>query len=323
MRTQLSKNVNLKKIKREEDQKSNIKDVPFCVKSVLYILTTLLSISAFIPLLLTFMVSITDNDTLIANGYSLAPEKFSLEAYRYIIEHGQQIFNAYGVTISVTVLGTILGVFIMSMVAYVLSRNSFPWKSQFTFVFYFTMLFSGGLVPSYIVNTQLLHLKDTFTVLVLPSCIYVSHLLILRTYMRTNVPEEVIESAKMDGAGDFLCYYKIVMPMAVPALMTITLFVAVCYWNDWNTGLLYILRRNDLVSIQLYLKRIENELQSYWNANLTSGMNMNDLEKARESLPLESMKMAIVMITVLPILIAYPFFQQFFVKGITVGAVKG
>ena len=323
MKAELSKSMNLKKIKKIEEQKSNIADVPFAVKGVLYVLTTLLSVSAFIPLLLTFMVSIADNDTLLANGYSLMPEKFSIEAYKYIAQHGQQILNAYGVTISVTVLGTILAMFLMSMVAYVLSRNSFPWKNQFTFIFYFTMLFSGGMVPSYIVNTQLLHLKDTFTALVLPGCIFVSHLLILRTYMRTNIPEEVTESAKMDGAGDFLCYYKIVMPMAVPVLMTITLFVAVSYWNDWNTGLLYILRRNDLVSIQLYLKRIENELQTYWNSNLTSGMNMNDLENARQSLPLESMKMAIVMITVLPILIAYPFFQQYFVKGITVGAVKG
>lgn len=319
---QTNKRVNIKAIQKNEDRKSNITDVPIFVKAMIYTVTGLLTISAAIPMLISFAVSITDNETLLLNGYSLYPEKLSLEAYRYIAQDGLVIWRAYAITIFVTVAGTLLGLAMMSMFSYVISRNSFPWKSQFTFFVYFTMLFSGGMVPTYMVVTQVFSLRDTLGALILPSCVSVMYILIMRTFMNTSIPNEVVESAKIDGAGDFLCYRKIVLPMALPTVMTVALFMSVSYWNDWYHGFLYIFKNHKIIPIQLLLKRIENDIQFFANEAAT-GMDAVEAEEFRKSLPTESFKMALVVVVVLPILAAFPAFQRFFVKGMTIGAVKG
>lgn len=309
-----------KRLKREADLQPSVADVPVFVKILGYIITTLVSITTVVPLLLTVSVSFTDDKSLALNGYKLIPEKFSLEAYRYIINNGSQIWQSYGVTIFITVVGTVIGLVCMSLFAYAVTRNSFPWGTQFVFVVFFCMLFSGGMVPTYMVVSNVLHLRDTIWALILPGCISGMYIMILKTYMRTSIPPAVVESAKIDGAGEYRCFFTIVLPMAVPVLATIALFLAINFWNGWYHAFLYVVKNQKIVPIQLLLKRFENNIEYLANSN---NLNFQETEQLRDALPVESAKMALVVMVALPILIAFPFFQRFFVKGITVGAVKG
>lgn len=302
-------------------KKSLTDDMPLAFKCLALFLTTLLSVACVVPFLLTVSISFTEETALRMHGYGLIPAEFSTEAYQYILKNGAQIVRSYGVTIFVTVFGTILGIILMTMLAYSLSRPHFPWKRQFTFVVFFTMLFSGGMLSSYIIITGVYHLRDTIWALILPSCCTPMYILILRTYMSTSIPPAVIESAKIDGAREFTCYWRIVLPMAVPSIATISLFLAVNYWNNWNNAFLYILMRTDLMPIQLLLKRIENEIQ--FLANNVEGLSAMEAAAIQDTIPGETVKMALVVLVVVPIMVAFPFFQRFFVKGITVGAVKG
>lgn len=296
-------------------------DMPFFIKIISYLGTSLLALFCIIPLWLTLSISFTEEKTLGYYGYKFIPKVFSLDAYEYVVKNGSQIWHSYGVTLIVTVTGVVVGVLLMSMFAYAVTRSSFPWKNTFSFFVYFTMLFHGGIVASYIVNTTLYHLRDTIWILIITGCVSAYNIMIMRTYMRTAIPEEVIESAKIDGAGEFMCYYKFALPMAVPMLATIALFMTVAYWNNWNTALLYIIKRNDLIPIQLLLKRIENNME--FLAKSESTMSSMDYNEMADEFPTESFRMALTMMVAMPMIIAYPFFQKFFVKGVTVGAVKG
>lgn len=306
------------KTKKDLEHNKFLNDMPIAVKIVSYFFTTLLAVMCILPIWLTVSISVTDEKILGQYGYSFIPRAFSFEAYEYVIKNGSQIWHSYGVTLLVTISGVIVGLFLMSLFAYAVTRKEFPWKNQFGFFVYFTMLFHGGVVSSYIVNTTLFHLRDTIWILILVGMVSAYNLMIMRTYMRTAIPSEVIEAAKIDGAGEFMCYYKIAIPMAVPMLATIGLFMTVSYWNNWNTSLLYIVERNDLVPIQLMLKRIENNIDF---------LSKNETELAlmgvEDQFPMESFRMALTMMVALPMLVAYPFFQKFFIKGVTVGAVKG
>ncbi len=311
-----------KKIKQIADNNTAcVTDVPVWVKVILYILTTCLAISTIVPLLLTISVSLMDAETLAIQGYTLIPKNISFEAYEYIFNNGSKIWRAYGITIFITVVGTVLGLCLMTLYSYAISRKYFPWKSQFTFIIFFTMLFNGGTVPTFLVVTQVLHLQDSIWAMILPCCYSTMYILIMRTFMQTSIPDAVVESAKIDGAGEFLCYFRIVLPMAIPTIATIGLFLAVAYWNSWYQGFLYILQNDDIIPIQLLLKRIENQIQ-YLTSNEGS-MSYAEAEKLRQSLPSDAVRMCLVVMVAVPILIAYPFFQRFFIRGITIGAVKG
>lgn len=313
-------------MKKELKKRNNTKldrlkeDIPIAVKIISYVIMTLLSFTCIVPLWLTISISFTDEEVLGLNGYSFFPDKFSLDAYKYVIENGKDIFQSFGVTVFITIVGVFVGLFLMSMFAYAVTRKDFPWKNQFGFFVYFTMLFHGGMVSSYIINTTVFHLRDTIWILIISGMVSAYNLMIMRTYMRTSIPDEVIESAKIDGAGEFTCFYKFALPMAVPMLATIALFMTVAYWNNWSTGLLYIVKRNDLVPIQLMLKRIENNIA--FIANNEAAM-ATDIEAYEKNFPMESFRMALTMMVALPMLVVYPFFQKYFVKGVTVGAVKG
>lgn len=296
-----------------------IDEVPVAVKILSYILTTAFAIMCVLPMIMVILVSITDEQTLSLNGYSFIPEKLSLVAYRYIFNNSNQILQSYLITITTTISGVVVGLMLMTSFAYVLSRNYFDYKKQFTFIVFFTMLFSGGMLSSYIVNTNLLHLRDTFAALVLPGCVTPMYVLILKSYMETSIPQSVVESAKIDGASEFKCYRNIVLPMAVPSIATIALFMTIAFWNSWYHAFLYI-RNNNLLPVQLLLNRIEKEIQFLAQAGgMAGGSAMMTMQ---ESIPNETVKMALVVIVVIPILISYPFFQKYFVKGITIGAVK-
>ncbi|MBR6729431.1 MAG: carbohydrate ABC transporter permease [Clostridia bacterium] len=311
-----------KKIKKKEKaQEISVYDAPLWVKGIAYFITSVLAISAILPFLLTVAISFTDEASIMAKGYSLFPEKFSLEGYKYLFTNGAQIARSYGVTIFITIVGTLGGLLVISLLAYVISRPSFPWRKQFTFVALFTMLFSGGLLPSYIINTTVYQYRDNIHALIIGHLMNTTYLLIMRTYMANSIPGAVIESAKIDGAKDFTCYWKIVLPMATPVLGTIGIFLVVAIWNDWYTGFLYITSNTDIMPIQLLLQRMEKEVQ--FLQNNAAQMGASEVMAVQATLPSETFRMCLVVIVVTPILVAYPFFQRFFVNGITIGSVKG
>lgn len=305
---------------QHQDTMSSVGDIPMWVKLVGYVITTLISVTTLVPLLLTLSVSLTEDTSLALYGYKLIPKQFSLEAYRYIFENGSRIWQSYGVTVVVTVCGTFIGLICMSLFAYAVTRTSFPWGTQLLFYVFFCMLFNGGMVPTYMVVANLLHLRDTIWALILPGCMSSMYIMILKTYMRNSIPPAVVESAKIDGAGEYHCFFSIVLPMAVPVLATIALFLAIYFWNGWYNAFLYVVKNEKIVPIQLLLKRFENDMEFLANS---SEISFQEAEQMRRSLPVESAKMALVVMVAAPILIAFPFFQRFFVKGITVGAVKG
>jgi len=223
--------------------------------------------------------------------------------------------KAYGVTISVTLLGTLFGLFLTSMTAYVLARKDFKWRSHFSFFFFFTTLFSGGLVPWYLLIVNYLDLKDTLLVLILPMLMNVFYIIVMKSFM-SSIPEAIIESAKIDGAGDFQIYLQFVIPLSKPALATIGLFIALGYWNDWYNALLFI-SNSDLMPLQYYLYRLLGNMDGMRKAMMAAGAVVSS------DIPTESLKMAMTIVATGPIMIAYPFIQRYFVQGLTIGAVKG
>lgn len=269
------------------------------------------------PFLFVVIISFTDEGVLARDGYKLIPSQWSLEAYRYVFQTGDTLLRSYGVTIFVTVVGTIISLLFIAFYAYAISRKSFKFRNFFAFFAFFTMLFNGGLVPTYIIVTQLLSLKDTIWALILPLAVNAFYIMILRTFYSTSVPDAIIESGKIDGAGEFRIFLKLVLPLSLPGLATIGLFSTLGYWNDWFNALLYIDNPN-LVPLQSMLMRIETSMQFILQNSQNSSLSL----EALRSLPQDTSRMAMVVLATGPIIFAYPFFQRYFIQGLTVGAVK-
>ncbi|MFC7681609.1 carbohydrate ABC transporter permease [Paenibacillus sp. GCM10028914] len=269
------------------------------------------------PFLFVMIISFTDEASLATNGYQIFPEKWSLEAYKYVFETGDTLLRSYGVTIFVTVVGTIISLCVIALYAYAVSRKTFRYRNFFSFFAFFTMLFNGGLVPTYIVATQLLGLKDSIWALIWPLAVNAFYIMILRTFYSTSVPDAIVESGKIDGASEFKIFYKLVLPLSLPGLATIGLFSTLGYWNDWFNALLYIDNPN-LVPLQSMLMRIETSMQFILQNSQNSSLSMSALQ----SLPQDTTRMAMVVLATGPIILAYPFFQRYFIQGLTIGAVK-
>ncbi|MFF2090885.1 carbohydrate ABC transporter permease [Paenibacillus sp. NPDC058174] len=282
-----------------------------------HLIMIVLALLCILPFILLFMASITDETSIITNGYSFFPEKFSFEAYSYLWSQSDQIFRAYGITVLVTVIGTAASLIITSLLAYPLSRKDLPGGQTLSFIVFFTLLFNGGLVPTYMVYTQVIDLKNSFLALLIPWLLMNGfNVLLMRTFFKTTIPPALIESASIDGAGEFKIYWRIVLPLSMPVMATVGMFQGLAYWNDWNNGLVFVTSPN-LFSLQNILNRIMNDIQFLTSNSGTSS------SQALASLPSETFRMAIAVIGVIPILVAYPFFQRYFVKGMTIGAVKG
>ena len=277
----------------------------------------LLALCCLIPFLLLLMSSITDENALIANGYSFFPEKFSLEAYRFILSDSSTILHAYGMSFLVTIVGTLLNLTITTLYAYPLSRRELPGRGAFAFILFFTMLFSGGLVPSYIMWTRTFHIQNTVFALQIPNLLMSAFNVIkMRTYFSSNIPDAVIEAARIDGASEFRILRSVVLPMAVPILATLVVLAGLAYWNDWTNGLYYI-NDDHYYTVQVFLMNIQRQMEAM-KSSAQSGMGVGNLD-----LPSNSVRMAVTVMCVLPVLVAYVFLQKYFVKGIAVGAVKG
>nr|WP_256124223.1 carbohydrate ABC transporter permease [Paenibacillus chitinolyticus] len=284
---------------------------------VFNLIAALFAFACVFPFLFVTIISFTDETTLAANGYQLIPEKWSLEAYRYLFKAGDQLLRSYGVTILVTIVGTVISVIMTALFAYAISRKTFKYRNFFGFFAFFTMLFNGGMVPTYIVVTQLLGMKDSLWALILPLAGNAFYIMIMRTFFSTSVPDAIVESGKIDGAGEFQIFYKLVMPLALPGMATIGLFSTLGYWNDWFNALLYI-DDPKLVPLQSMLMRIENSMQFLLQNTNNPSLGMGVLQ----SLPQDTSRMAMVVLATGPIILAYPFFQRYFIQGLTIGAVK-
>ncbi len=310
----------MKKNKKQEAQEKPLKFNAISKKTnfLFNVLFFILAALCIVPFIFVIIISFTNEQSLQMNGYKFWPEEWSLEAYKYIFSSGNNILNAYGVTIIVTIAGTLLGLTIMTTYAYVLSRKNFAYKNFFTKVIFIPMLFSGGMVASYLIITRFLRLKDSILALILPICVSSFHIIILRTFFKTTVPDAIIESAKIDGASEFKLFLRIVLPISLPAITTIALFLTLGFWNDWFNAMLYI-EDASLMPLQYLLVKLEKSIE--FLTNNSSSLGIQAVEQASK-LPKDTVKMAIVVISTLPVVCAYPFFQKYFVSGLTVGAVK-
>lgn len=291
-------------------------------KAMRWISNTVLGLFAaacLIPFALLIIASFSSEESIVRQGYSFFPEQFSLKAYEYLWMHYLELGRAYGITILITVIGTAVSLAITSMLAYPLSRRDMPLNRVWTFIVFFTMLFNGGLVPTYLVYTQIFDIKNTLFGLLLPGLLMNGfNILLVRTFFITSIPSALIDAASIDGAGEIKIFYRIILPLSMPIMATIGLFQAIGYWNDWFNGLIYI-TDTKLFGIQTILTKMVMDIQFLTSNSNAAGVNAG---AAIADLPSTSVRMAIAAIGVLPILIAYPFFQKYFVKGITIGAVK-
>ncbi|MDR1173940.1 MAG: carbohydrate ABC transporter permease [Treponema sp.] len=275
---------------------------------------TVIAILCLIPFMLLLSGSFSSDQAIRFSGYSLLPRDFTLEAYSMVFKHPQKIFMAYGVSVFITSAGTFCGLFLITMTAYVISRKSFKYRNAFSFLFYFTTLFNGGLVCSYILFIRYLHLKDSFLALILPGMFNVFYLLIMRSFV-SAIPQALIESAKIDGAGEFKIFVRIILPLLPSGLATIGLFMALGYWNDWYNAMLYI-QTPEKFPLQYMMYDILMRSQALLQIASYVGIRM-------ENLPTNSLKLAMAVVTTGPIVLLYPFVQKYFVKGVTIGSVKG
>lgn len=285
---------------------------------VFNIIFFILAAISIIPVFYIFMISISSEESIHLFGYKFIPSTYSAESYRFLFKEIGTILQALLISILVSVIGTILGLFLTSSLAFSLSRSNFKLKGFITMVVFIPMIFNGGMIASYVVNTQLLHLKNTLWALILPACLSSFNVIICRTYFQQNIPDSIIESVQMDGANNFLIYVKFILPLSLPVLATIALFLAFCYWNDWFLSSLYITDSN-LYSLQALLDHVQRNIEMMAK-NPDLGVS---IQQYLASMPKEGARMAIAIIIIIPIACTYPFFQKYFISGLTIGAVKG
>ncbi len=279
-----------------------------------YVFVGLLAVICVMPFIMLVSGSFSGEQALRFTGLGVLPKDFTFEAYGIVFKTPEKIIRAYGVSIFITVVGVILGLFITTMTAYVIGRKDFKYRNKLSFFFYFTTLFNGGMVSTYIFYIQYLHLKDNFLALILPGMFNVFYLLIMRTFVNA-IPDSLIESAKLDGAGEYRIYFSIILPLLKSGMATIGLFLALGYWNDWYNAMLYM-NTESKYPLQYMLYSIQQQTAALAQIASKAGIQV-------ENLPSTSLKLAMAVVATGPIVIVYPFVQKYFVKGITIGAVKG
>lgn len=285
---------------------------------IAYLFLGVVALFCLIPFIMILSGSFSSEEAIIQNGFSFLPQDFSLESYRTVFQDPIVVIRAYATTIGLTVVGTFIGLLMQTMTAYVLSRKDFEWRNKFSLFFYFTTLFSGGLVPYFILISQQLNLHDSYLALLLPLIFSVYNLLIMKSYIM-GIPDSLIEAAKMDGCGEFRTLFKVVLPLIKPALATVGLFIALAYWNDWYNAMLYI-NTESKYPLQYFLYQRVNNIEAY--KKLLSNAAASSIASS-VNLPTETLKMALTIVVTGPIILAYPFVQKYFVQGITLGSVKG
>ena len=315
----------MSKVKKEKaisgDTLSRLNRIHPATNFLFNLMFFIVALACFLPIIFILMISITDNNVIRQEGYQVfvTARTFSGDAYKYLWGQRNTILHALWVSVYVTAIGTVLGVLLTSLMGYVLSRTEHRLNNILTILVFIPMVFGGGMAASYVVNSQVLHLSDTMWILILPLAVSSFNVTIARTFFRTTIPDGIIESAKIDGASQWTVFFRIILPISKPVLATIGLFLAFGYWNDWFQAKLYI-RNDKLYSLQAMLDRMQQNLD-YLTKNPTAMLaTASDLKK---NMPQESVRMAIAFVVAVPIACVYPFFQKYFISGLTVGAVKG
>ena len=286
-----------------------------------HIFMILLTVMAIVPIVLMVNSSLTSNGAVLRNGYSFFPEEWSTYAYEWIFaSNGGVVLKAYGISFFITAIGTTCSLLLTIGLAYGLSKKGLPGRGIFTFLVVFTMLFNGGLVPTYINYTNVFHIRDTIYGLLIPSLLMNAfNILLMKSYFVTGVPDEILEAAYIDGASEFQTMVKIAVPLSKPIIATIGMFAGIAYWNDWNNGYIYLVQRTDLYSIQNLLNRLMQNI----NALTQNASQVGNVNQGLSEIPSVTVRMAMATLGILPIVVIYPFIQKNFVKGITLGGVKG
>lgn len=315
----------MSKVKKEKaisgDTLSRLNRIHPATNFLFNLMFLIVALACFLPIIFILMISITDNNVIRQEGYQIfvTARTFSGDAYKYLWGQRNTILHALWVSVYVTAIGTVLGVLLTSLMGYVLSRTEHRLNNILTILVFIPMVFGGGMAASYVVNSQVLHLSDTMWILILPLAVSSFNVTIARTFFRTTIPDGIIESAKIDGASQWTVFFRIILPISKPVLATIGLFLAFGYWNDWFQAKLYI-SNDSLYSLQAMLDQMQNNLE-YLTKNPTAMLaTVTDLKR---NMPQESVRMAIAFVVAVPIACVYPFFQKYFISGLTVGAVKG
>jgi len=287
--------------------------------AVFIFILLIFAVLVLVPMALVVIVSFSSAKSVAAVGFSLTPMEWSLQAYQHLWRMGKQVKDSYLITIFHTVTGTLMSLTTMSLFAYVISQRNFVARRFLTWLLFFTMLFSGGLVPSYIVNTVYLRLNDTIWVFLLPTLVSAYNVIILRTFIMTTIPSALFEAARIDGAGHFAVFFRVVLPLFKAGLATIGLFNVVNRWNDWFTGMLYI-NKPELVPLQTLLQKMQRTIE-FLRANSGVGSTPEGVAMLKD-LPEHNLRMACTLLIILPMTMAYPFFQRYFIHGLTLGSIK-
>ncbi|AZS14115.1 carbohydrate ABC transporter permease [Paenibacillus lutimineralis] len=284
-----------------------------------HLIFILIALVCVVPLLVVLSISLSSEESIRQTGYHMIPTMLSTESYSFVIQQGTMILRALGVSVLVTVVGTVLGVLLTTSMGYVLSQSNYKLKGLLTWVVFIPMVFNGGLVSSYYINSNLLGLKDTVWALILPLAVSSFNVIICKTFFKSTIPDGLIESAEIDGASQFRIFFSIILPISLPVLATIGLFLCFAYWNDWFQSMLYI-NNQDLYSLQALLNNLMSNVDALAKNASSMGVSYSMLVA---TMPKETARMAVAILIVLPVAFAYPFFQKYFISGLTVGAIKG
>jgi len=286
---------------------------------VFNLLMAVLSLICLIPILLVVSISLSNETSLLEHGYRLIPRAVSFEGYAFLAQNAPLIMQALGVSVFITAVGTVIGVVLNSLMGYVLSRREYKLQKFYVWFIFIPMIFSGGLIATYFIISQFLRLHDTIWVLILPLAVSSFNVILCKTFFRATIPDSLIESAKLDGASQLRIFFQLVFPLSLPVMATIGLFMSFAYWNDWFIAMLYI-DNPSLLSLQAYLNRLLQDINFLAQNAAMLGMTQAEL---LASMPREAARMAIVIVAILPIALAYPFFQRYFISGLMIGAIKG
>ena len=300
-------------------KKRRINAVSVPAEIVINIIMILFCLLCVVPFIFVIIISFTSEESIAHIGYSFVPESLSLKAYKYAIDMGYALWRSYFNSFFITIVGTVLSVLVCALYSYALFRRDFKYRRFFTFFSFFTMLFGGGLVPTYVVCKQMLGLSDNYAAVIVPLLVNPFNIIVMRTFFQSSVPEELIEAAAIDGSGEYNTLFKIIFPISKPGIATIALLNALAYWNEWYTPMLYV-RDNDHIPLQYLLMKLQRNVENL--AKISSSLGA-DAAKAAAQMPTQSLRMVLVVLAVIPIACAYPFFQRYIVAGLTIGSVKG
>lgn len=309
----------MEKVKYKHAKRNRLQSVSIPAEVIFHIILAAFAIICIIPFVFVIIISFSSEDSIRQVGYSFTPLAFSTEAYGFVFDLGDQLWRSYFNSFFVTIVGTFVSVLMCIMYSYALYRRDFKYRKFFMFFAFFTMLFGGGLAPTYMVCKQMLHLSNNYLALIVPALVSPYYIIIMRTFFQSSIPEELIESAAIDGSGEFNTLFKIIIPIAKPGIATVGLLTALGYWNEWFLSMLYI-RDSSLYPLQYLLMKMQNEVDFLVKNSSLIGA---DVSRIIQDLPSMSLRMCLVVFIVVPIAFAYPFFQRYIISGLTIGSVKG